>query len=86
MLLSGFTKCGFKMCCPLLPPLVAVVDGPDGHWKLLGDAFKRDAAGMNSGDCGVTKYVASLLSDGTPFDGVKKIWSMAEKLSGGRNR
>lgn len=30
-------------------------DEDNGHWKLwLGDEVIRDAAGMNSGDCGVT--------------------------------
>lgn len=39
---------------PLLPVDEVEVEAVDGHWKLLGDAFRRDEAGMNSGDWGVT--------------------------------
>lgn len=58
MPLSGLTKLGFTMW-----PLLLLLLLEDGHWKLLllwmlllvlGDAFRREDAGMNSGDWGVT--------------------------------
>lgn len=43
------------LLCNKPPLLVEDEDEDNGHWKLwLGDELIRDAAGMNSGDCGVT--------------------------------
>lgn len=43
--------------CSRPPPFEEEEEEDNGHWKLLlllGDEFRRDDAGMNSGDCGVT--------------------------------